>query len=146
MAFLFKKLSIKSLVGKLSKNKIMAVGQMESQVYLRNQLLRDSDWASMYHGVELRTPLVDYFLLNELKDIIFYFKKYNGKEMLANSADKKLPGYITKSYKTGFSIPVGKWIKEKKVKNQDQDNCLYNDSNDYKYWAHYISENIYKKC
>tara|TARA_B110000503_G_scaffold23182_1_gene36089 strand:- start:1078 stop:2898 length:1821 start_codon:yes stop_codon:yes gene_type:complete len=136
---------IKSLVGKLSKNKIMAVGQMESQVYLRNQLLRDSDWASMYHGVELRTPLVDYFLLNELKDIIFYFKKYNGKEMLANSADKKLPDYITKSYKTGFSIPVGKWIKEKKVKNQDQDNCLYNDSNDYKYLAHYISENIYKK-
>ena len=43
---------------------------MESQIYLRNQLLRDSDWASMYHSIELRTPLVDFFLL---KDYIFLY-------------------------------------------------------------------------
>ena len=30
---------------------------------LRNQLLRDSDWASMGHSLELRTPLVDAKLL-----------------------------------------------------------------------------------
>ena len=36
-----------------------AVGLLESTLYLRNQLLRDSDWASMGHSLELRTPLVD---------------------------------------------------------------------------------------
>jgi len=133
---------IKKQVGQLSKNKAIAIGQMESQIYLRNQLLRDSDWASMYHGVELRTPLVDVFLLNELQDVISNFKKYNGKKMLAHSADKNVPEYITKSFKTGFSIPVSKWIKEKKIRKQDD--CFYNDPNDYKYLAQYISENIYK--
>ena len=31
--------------------------------YMKNQLLRDSDWASMFHGIELRTPFVDAYLL-----------------------------------------------------------------------------------
>jgi asparagine synthase (glutamine-hydrolysing) len=31
----------------------------ESSHYMRNQLLRDTDWAGMAHGVEIRVPLVD---------------------------------------------------------------------------------------
>src|ERR1035441_2856022 len=34
--------------------------------YMRNQLLRDTDWASMDHSLEVRTPLVDATLLREL--------------------------------------------------------------------------------
>ncbi len=36
---------------------------LESGLYLRNQLLRDADWAGMAHSVEIRTPLVDSELL-----------------------------------------------------------------------------------
>src|SRR5205823_10435015 len=43
-----------------------AVGLLESTLYLRNQLLRDSDWASMGHSLELRTPWVDAALLEAL--------------------------------------------------------------------------------
>src|SRR5262249_3771932 len=32
---------------------------LESAQYMRNQLLRDADWAGMAHGVEIRVPLVD---------------------------------------------------------------------------------------
>ncbi len=32
---------------------------LESTHYLRNQLLRDADWAGMAHGVEIRVPLAD---------------------------------------------------------------------------------------
>ena len=32
---------------------------LESSHYLRNQLLRDADWAGMAHGIEIRVPLVD---------------------------------------------------------------------------------------
>jgi asparagine synthase (glutamine-hydrolysing) len=39
---------------------------LESAMYLRNQLLRDADWAGMAHGLEIRTPLVDSTLLRSL--------------------------------------------------------------------------------
>src|SRR5439155_17221884 len=32
---------------------------LESCWYMRNQLLRDSDWAGMAHSLEIRVPLVD---------------------------------------------------------------------------------------
>src|SRR5262249_17005330 len=32
---------------------------LESSHYMRNQLLRDADWAGMAHGIEIRVPLVD---------------------------------------------------------------------------------------
>ena len=32
---------------------------LETKWYLQNRLLRDTDWASMAHSLEVRTPLVD---------------------------------------------------------------------------------------
>ena len=52
---------------------------------LRNQLLRDSDWASMGHSLELRTPLVDAQLLATLGPYAAGFKGGAGKAMLARS-------------------------------------------------------------
>ena len=48
-------------------NDAAGVCLLDSTLYLRNQLLRDSDWASMAHSLELRTPLVDAALLDALK-------------------------------------------------------------------------------
>jgi asparagine synthase (glutamine-hydrolysing) len=42
---------------------------MESSLYMRNQLLRDTDWASMAHSLEVRVPLVDSKLLRSLVPI-----------------------------------------------------------------------------
>ena len=36
-----------------------AISLLLASLYMRNQLLRDSDWASMDHSLELRVPLVD---------------------------------------------------------------------------------------
>jgi len=33
---------------------------------MRNQLVRDTDWAGMAHGAEIRTPLVDVTVLERL--------------------------------------------------------------------------------
>ena len=35
------------------------VAALETSLYMRNQLLRDADWAGMAHGLEVRVPLVD---------------------------------------------------------------------------------------
>src|SRR4029077_9301282 len=43
---------------------------LESMHYMRNQLLRDADWAGMAHSIEIRVPLVDFKLLAGLAPAI----------------------------------------------------------------------------
>ncbi len=88
----------------------LALAQIESVTYLKNQLLRDSDWASMAHGVELRCPLVDVKLLASLSGHFDQIAKSKGKSLMANSLFKKLPDAISKKKKTGFSIPIRNWM------------------------------------
>src|SRR5262249_48207315 len=42
------------------------VAALESCWYMRHQLLRDTDWASMAHGLEVRVPFVDFVLIERL--------------------------------------------------------------------------------
>ena len=88
------------------------VGLLESTHYLRNQLLRDSDWASMGHSLELRTPLVDASLLDTLGQFVSGFAGGAGKAMLARSPRKPLPECVINRPKSGFSVPMGKWLSE----------------------------------
>ena len=89
-----------------------AVGILESTLYLRNQLLRDSDWASMRHSLELRTPLVDATLLETLGPYVSGFADGAGKAMLAQSPKKPLPDLVVDRPKTGFSVPMAKWLSD----------------------------------
>jgi asparagine synthase (glutamine-hydrolysing) len=89
-----------------------AVGLLESTLYLRNQLLRDSDWASMGHSLELRTPLVDATLLESLGTFVSGFAGGVGKEMLAQSPKNPLPRPVLNRPKTGFSLPMATWLSD----------------------------------
>lgn len=89
-----------------------AIGLLESTHYLRNQLLRDSDWASMAHSLELRTPLIDATLLAALGPYVSGFGNGAGKAMLARSTGKFLPESIANRPKTGFGLPMAKWLME----------------------------------
>ena len=84
---------------------------LESTFYLRNQLLRDLDWASMAHSVELRTPLVDSQLLASLAPLIPYFSALGGKKALARSPSSHLPDDILYRPKSGFSVPIRQWMR-----------------------------------
>lgn len=81
---------VRAMTGPLPADPRLALGQLESMTYLRNQLLRDSDWASMAHGVELRTPLVDAYLLQQLQPLLGNFHRFPNKRLLAQ-APNKLP-------------------------------------------------------
>ncbi len=87
-----------------------AVCMLDSTLYLRNQLLRDSDWASMAHSLELRTPLVDALLLEELMPCFNGFSNGAGKQMLARSPEIALPPEVVTRRKTGFGVPMEHWI------------------------------------
>jgi asparagine synthase (glutamine-hydrolysing) len=103
---------VHQMTGKLASSPRLALSQIESMVYLRNQLLRDSDWASMDHSVELRTPLVDAWLLRDMHSLFGSFQHYPNKRLLAQSPNHPLPEEILVRKKTGFGIPVRKWLIE----------------------------------
>ena len=93
-----------------SRDDISTIAALESRHYLRNQLLKDTDWASMSHSLELRTPLVDIVLLNKLGPFVSSFKNGTGKKMLSNSAINPLPDSIRNKPKSGFDAPMHKWL------------------------------------
>lgn len=66
------------------------VGLLESTQCLLSQLIRDIDWASTGHSLELRTTLVDAFLLVSLGPCISSFTNDIDKAMLARSPLKSL--------------------------------------------------------
>lgn len=101
-----------AMTGRLARSPALAVAQMESMIYLRNQLLRDSDWSSMDHGVELRAPLVDAQLLLNVQSLLSRFAAFPNKSLLAVAPVKPLPSDIVMRRKTGFGIPVRRWLLE----------------------------------
>ena len=83
---------------------------LESAHYMRNQLLRDTDWAGMAQGLEIRAPLVDFALLKALAPVISSLKPGHGKAALAKAPTLPLPNEIVARSKTGFWVPTGKWM------------------------------------
>jgi asparagine synthase (glutamine-hydrolysing) len=87
------------------------VAVLESALYMRNQLLRDTDWASMAHSLEVRVPLVDAKLLSDVAPVT----TKNGslsKRMLGNSPSVPLPFKVLERPKTGFGTPIQSWLKQ----------------------------------
>jgi asparagine synthase (glutamine-hydrolysing) len=95
-----------------ARDDVAAVGLLESTHYLRNQLLRDSDWASMAHSIELRTPLCDVPLLEALAPLSGQFGRGAGKRLLANSPRRPLAEGVVTRNKTGFGVPLAAWLSE----------------------------------
>jgi len=88
------------------------VAALEMAWYMRNQLLRDSDWASMAHSLELRVPLVDPWLRAGISAAGFEPARSAGKAEMVRRAAPELPAAIWARPKSGFSIPVMEWLDE----------------------------------
>ena len=84
---------------------------LESSLYLRNQLLRDMDWASMAHSLEVRVPLVDSHLLRRLAPLLVR-RRGRGKQILAGAPRPPLPPEIARRRKTGFTLPIREWLAQ----------------------------------
>lgn len=89
---------------------VARVSALESAHYLRNQLLRDADWAGMAHGLEIRVPLVDFSLLKSLATVIHRLEPGAGKTALANAPACPLPAEVVARAKTGFGVPTERWM------------------------------------
>jgi len=85
------------------------ISALELQWYMRNQLLRDTDWASMAHSLEVRVPLVDLTLLRQVSRLRIN-GEMPGKADMAATPRIPLPTAIRERKKTGFGVPVRDWL------------------------------------
>ena len=87
-----------------------AVSMLETAWYMRNQLLRDADWAGMAHSLEIRVPFVD---VDSFRAALPLLASGNvpSKAAIATRAAPKLPRQIFERKKTGFRIPVERWLE-----------------------------------
>lgn len=92
-------------------NDHLKVSAMEMSWYMRSQLLRDTDWASMAHSLEIRVPLVDLKLLRAVAPMFCAPHPLTKRDMALTSA-KPLPSALIDRKKTGFVVPVQDWLLE----------------------------------
>ena len=90
------------------------VSYLESRWYMQNTLLRDSDFMSMAHGLELRVPFLDRALVEACFRIPGAEKLRGGspKNLLLKSLGVELPDGIVERPKRGFTLPFEKWLRE----------------------------------
>lgn len=86
-----------------------AVAALETGWYMKNQLLRDADWAGMAHSVEVRVPFVDVTLFRQLAPWIVSCTP-PGKRDAAAALRRPIAAEILERRKSGFSVPVSEWV------------------------------------
>jgi asparagine synthase (glutamine-hydrolysing) len=83
----------------------------ESNIYMKNQLLRDSDWSSMANSIELRVPFANSEVINFFSNL-----KNNRKsrEKILRKINYDVYKLIRKKPKTGFSVPIEMFLDKQK--------------------------------
>lgn len=86
----------------------------ELRLYMKNQLLRDTDVFGMANSLEIRVPfmdqaLVDYVLRIPPKD---KFDKRINKIILADAVKSLLPNEVIDRPKMGFTLPFEGWFRK----------------------------------
>lgn len=96
-----------------SSNPIDWMMQLDQNHYLPDCLLVKADVASMANSLELRSPFLDYRLVEFAATIPLAFKRdgSNGKRILRDLATDLLPADIATKKKTGFGIPLAHWLR-----------------------------------
>jgi len=96
-----------------SLDPVNRVSYLESKFYMRNTLLRDSDFMSMAHGLELRVPFLDRTLVEACFTIPGSEKMQGSspKGLLLASLGVQLPKEIVNRPKRGFTLPFERWLR-----------------------------------
>lgn len=111
-------------------NPLQHVSYLESTLYMRNQLLRDSDIFGMAHSIELRVPFVDHHLYGTVLPYLHSsYDRNESKRMLVNAVGD-LPKEISGRMKMGFTFPFDVWMRSGKLHHTIKDSLLHDASFD----------------
>ncbi len=89
----------------------------ETNLYMQNQLLRDTDVMSMNHGLEVRVPFLDEDFTNLAGRIApaIRFNDKQPKKILVDSFENILPAAVWNRPKMGFTFPLQQWMGQYEV-------------------------------
>ena len=90
------------------KGDFFKVSALEMTQYMRNQLLRDSDWAGMASSIEVRVPFLDVDFMRTVADH-YVQRPLSRTNILAWIHTEELSRRIASRSKTGFLIPLRRW-------------------------------------
>jgi len=91
------------------REKHLQVSGLELQWYMRNQLLRDTDWAGMAHSLEIRVPFVDAPLFSQA---IKMYRYIDSKRACIGKLGTSLPKTLFQRKKSGFNVPIRQWYTQ----------------------------------
>jgi asparagine synthase (glutamine-hydrolysing) len=92
----------------------------ESNLFMKNQLLKDTDFMSMSHGVEVRVPFLDQQFITTVAAISNEYRFLNRpKGLLINAFKNILPKAIWDRPKMGFTFPLHTWFLNHDLINDD---------------------------
>ena len=103
--------------------KLNLYSNLDMNTWLIDHGLKLWDKAGMSNSIEIRVPLLDLKLLNELNMISAddRVKKIGTKQLLRNSFKDLLPNEIYKMQKKGFTVPVNDWLNHHKINKTMKD-------------------------
>ena len=105
-----------------SRSLLSAISVMEQRLFLGERLLRDTDAASMAASIEVRLPLVDHVLFENV-DLLPDAQRYRPlgkKSMLRRIGLRGLDPALFDRPKSGFVLPFNRWLRMGLGKVMDQ--------------------------
>lgn len=93
------------LIASVPDEPFTQIALLEATLYMRNQLLRDTDWAAMADSVEVGVPFVDLALWRIAHARA---RSHPGESELGRALG--LPEPFLRGPKTGFTTPIARWL------------------------------------
>lgn len=90
---------------------------IEYHLYMQNQLLKDSDFMSMWHALEIRVPFLDKNVISLARSLppALRFSDVKPKYALTEAFKDILPVEIWNRPKQGFTFPFSIWMKDSEL-------------------------------
>lgn len=98
----------------LSYNNYQKTADLNIKLWLENDSNVKVDRASMAFSVEVRSPFLDYRIIEFARTLPISYRYYPGKKkrILRDVLKKYIPEEVFDQPKSGFSVPLGEWIRE----------------------------------
>jgi asparagine synthase (glutamine-hydrolysing) len=102
-----------SALSTLSEDAIQQTADLNIKLWLENDSNVKVDRASMAYSVEVRSPFLDYRIIEFARTVpVFYrFSEKGRKLMLRDILKEYIPEDVFDQPKKGFAVPVGHWIR-----------------------------------
>ena len=93
------------------KNQLLYLYQ---RTYMMDSVLAKVDRTSMFNALEIRTPFLDYRVVDFVNRLPYKFKyrRFNTKFILKKLMTDKLPKAIISRGKKGFGVPMAYWLAQ----------------------------------